>query len=193
MSTRLAIVLVAVLLVAVGCRSEEGADDVGSVSGFLVATADSVQLCESLAESFPPQCGGAAETVIGLDPTTVFGVTEAEGVVWTDRPVTLVGDLGDGVVTVPPDPDGSAIVGEVRTTAGGPVTGAVIGIQNEAGEEVELTFTDSVGRYVVRVDSGVYTVVPEPIEVLTLLTPTAQLTVDVDGDPVTVDLLYEEE
>jgi len=37
------------------------------VNGFLVVQGDAVRLCEALAESFPPQCGGDSLRVGGLD------------------------------------------------------------------------------------------------------------------------------
>jgi hypothetical protein len=70
------------------------------VNGALVATADSVRLCDVLLESYPPQCGGPYLTVEGLDLDTVDNLQEASGVSWTDFPFQLLGTVKDGVITV---------------------------------------------------------------------------------------------
>lgn len=41
------------------------------------------RLCEALMESFPPQCGGAATTLIGFDPALVQ-LEAAESIRWSD-------------------------------------------------------------------------------------------------------------
>ena len=71
-----------------------------SVTGALVARDDVVNLCQALAESFPPQCGVASIEVNGLDFSTIPDLRTESGVSWTDRPVTLTGVLESGVLTV---------------------------------------------------------------------------------------------
>jgi hypothetical protein len=67
-------------------------DDIVSVSGALFVDADgTVRLCEAIAESFPPQCGGASLVVEGLD-LGALDLQEAEGVRWADA-VTLLGSV----------------------------------------------------------------------------------------------------
>lgn len=70
------------------------------VSGNLLVTADDVRLCSALAESFPPQCGGASLVVDGLDLATVDGLMTEGDVSWTDRPIELRGVVSDGTLTV---------------------------------------------------------------------------------------------
>ena len=70
------------------------------VNGFLVASGDGVRLCEALAESYPPQCGGESLTVEGLDLASRDDLSEEGGVSWTDQPVQLLGDVEGGVLTV---------------------------------------------------------------------------------------------
>ena len=65
-------------------------------SGFLVDAGGEVRLCDALAESYPPQCGGESLTVEGELPPVEW--TEAQGVRWTDAPVTLRGEEEDGVL-----------------------------------------------------------------------------------------------
>src|SRR5262245_66427524 len=52
-------------------------DDIVSVSGALFVSADgTVLLCDAIAESFPPQCGGERIVVEGLDLSTVADLQE---------------------------------------------------------------------------------------------------------------------
>jgi hypothetical protein len=75
-----------------------------AVGGFVVGDADSVRLCELLAESFPPQCGGASVTLSGISVDDLDGLPDSEnldlqtsqGVTWTDRSVSFFGELVDG-------------------------------------------------------------------------------------------------
>ena len=58
------------------------------VRGAIVWTEREARLCEALAESFPPQCGGAS--VVIVDPEALdVDLQEAQGVRWTDLPVEL--------------------------------------------------------------------------------------------------------
>jgi hypothetical protein len=61
------------------------------VTGNLLAQRDEVRLCSALAESFPPQCGGASLHVVGLDLEEVDGLITEGDVSWTDRPIELLG------------------------------------------------------------------------------------------------------
>ena len=70
------------------------------VSGNLLAVGDEVKLCYALAESFPPQCGGASLMVDGLDLATVEGLVTEGDVSWTDRPVELRGVVSNETLTV---------------------------------------------------------------------------------------------
>jgi hypothetical protein len=77
-----------------------GSDEMLLVNGNLLAQGGEVRLCSALAESFPPQCGGASLVVEGLKLEEVDGlVTEGE-VSWTDRPIQLLGVVRDGTLTV---------------------------------------------------------------------------------------------
>ena len=67
------------------------------VTGFLVAQEGAaIRLCSALAESYPPQCGGASLVVEGLELASVEGLTipaepEYAHTSWTDTPVELYG------------------------------------------------------------------------------------------------------
>jgi hypothetical protein len=72
--------------------THQATDDVVVVSGALFVAEDgSVQLCDAIAESFPPQCGGARIDVEGLDLGTL-DLEEANGVRWAEG-VTLLGSV----------------------------------------------------------------------------------------------------
>jgi hypothetical protein len=69
------------------------------VRGDVVAHPDgSARLCEGLAGSFPPQCGGQSIEVAGLDLDILESADSANGVTW--GPATLRGRL-DGDVLRP--------------------------------------------------------------------------------------------
>ena len=71
------------------------------VNGFLITdSGGTVHLAELLAESLPPQAGGATLVVEGLDLDGFAGLTSAQGVTWSDQPVQLLGEVNDGVLTV---------------------------------------------------------------------------------------------
>ena len=68
-------------------------DDIVAVTGALFIDADgTVRLCDAIAESFPPQCGGERIIVEGLDLANVTGLEEANGVRWAEG-VTLLGSV----------------------------------------------------------------------------------------------------
>ena len=68
-------------------------DDLVTVTGALFVDADgTVRLCDAIAESFPPQCGGDRIVVEGLDLSTVVDLQEANGVRWAES-VTLFGSV----------------------------------------------------------------------------------------------------
>ena len=79
-----------------GISVEDALDQMGGdqpllVNGALVIDQDGlVLLCGALAESFPPQCGGARLEVRGLDPAGQPDLEEANGVRWLDS-VQLLG------------------------------------------------------------------------------------------------------
>ena len=79
------------------------------VEGVLVVDGE-VRICEALAESFPPQCGGFFLVVRGLDVTEIPGTSEEQGVVWTEAFILLTGTVEDGVLVV--EGGGEADVGQ---------------------------------------------------------------------------------
>ncbi|MDQ3689563.1 MAG: hypothetical protein M3406_05920 [Chloroflexota bacterium] len=71
----------------------QATDDLVSVAGALFVDADeTVWLCEAIAESFPPQCGGERIEVRGIDLASIEGLEEANGIQWAEA-VTLFGSV----------------------------------------------------------------------------------------------------
>lgn len=73
-----------------GISVEDALEQMGGgpvlVNGALFIDADGgVLLCDALAESFPPQCGGARLEVRGLDVAGQPDLQEADGVRWLER------------------------------------------------------------------------------------------------------------
>ena len=61
-----------------------------SVIGFVVIDDGGARLCEALAESFPPQCGGSAVVIANPDVLTV-ALEQEQSVRWTNERVRLDG------------------------------------------------------------------------------------------------------
>lgn len=69
------------------------------VAGVLVDDGSGMRMCEALAESFPPQCGGrsiAIRNPAGVDADLM----EDQGVRWSDRAVWLLGWVEDDMFVV---------------------------------------------------------------------------------------------
>lgn len=68
-------------------------DDIVAVTGALFAAPDgTVMLCDAIAESFPPQCGGERMRVEGIDLASVPGLQTEGDVSWAEG-VTLLGSV----------------------------------------------------------------------------------------------------
>ena len=185
------------------------ASGLATVEGFLIAAPNEpVRLCSALLESHPPQCGRPWLVLPGFDVLAVPNMStnadapKGEQVLWTDSVVDLLGDLTDGMLTVPSDTSGLAIAGRVLAgpvcpversppdpaCSPRPVGGAVIRIL-QGGDEVVRTSTDSLGRFLIPVDAGTYVVEPQAVQGL-LGTP-APVAVVVADARVDVDLAYD--
>ena len=79
---------------------ELGSNEPVMVRGYVVARGDVVELCSALAESFPPSCGGPSLRVEGVDLAQVDGLKREGDVAWTERDVSFLGTVQDGVLTV---------------------------------------------------------------------------------------------
>ena len=71
----------------------QATDDLVTVTGALFVAADgTVRLCDAIAESFPPQCGGDRIVVEGLDLATIGNLQTEGDVSWAEG-VTLLGSV----------------------------------------------------------------------------------------------------
>jgi hypothetical protein len=68
-------------------------DDLVTVTGALFVDPDgTVRLCDAIAESFPPQCGGDRIVVTGLDLADIPDLQGENGVRWAES-ATLFGSV----------------------------------------------------------------------------------------------------
>ena len=63
------------------------------VRGLLHVNDGEVRMCETLAESFPPQCGGRFLLVKGLDVEATTGLKTEGSVSWSDQQVEIQGTV----------------------------------------------------------------------------------------------------
>ncbi len=70
------------------------------MSGFLLVDADGARLCELLAESLPPQCGGVFVPIEGYEEVLAVPLQSAQGIEWTDQAATFIGEIVDGTFVV---------------------------------------------------------------------------------------------
>jgi hypothetical protein len=73
-----------------------------AIQGFYFDDGRGPRLCDALAESYPPQCGG---DVIPFDNTAGIDLgplQNANGVTWSDGFVVVVGEVVDGVFVATP-------------------------------------------------------------------------------------------
>jgi hypothetical protein len=75
------------------------ADGILAVKGYVVASGDGIRLCDALAESFPPQCGGDSVLLDSLDSIDPDELTSEGDVTWTGAQQTVYGELSDGTLT----------------------------------------------------------------------------------------------
>ncbi len=70
------------------------------INGLLHVQDDQARLCETLAESFPPQCVRLSLEVVGLDLMMLEGLKTEGSVTWSDQPVQVLGTVAGEVLTV---------------------------------------------------------------------------------------------
>ena len=71
-----------------------------AVKGFLFIDDDGARLCEVLAESFPPQCGGVFVAIEAFEEVLGTPLSNSQGISWTDQPVSFIGDMVNGTFVV---------------------------------------------------------------------------------------------
>lgn len=128
------------------------------------------RLCEALAESYPPQCGGARLEIVGLDLALLppldanEELPEGEQTRWSEHPVRLTGRVeGEALVLVAPsgdDLDESHVL--VQALVGpAPATRVMIELWSDDGG-VRSARTDDLGVVVFTVPDGALEVAALP-------------------------------
>jgi len=77
----------------------EGSEPV-VVRGYVVRTSEAAHLCELLAESLPPQCGGASLVLTNADATDDLPLLEEGDVQWSPDNVVLIGTVAGNEFTI---------------------------------------------------------------------------------------------
>jgi hypothetical protein len=77
----------------------EGTEAV-AVRGYFVADGQTARLCEALAESYPPQCGGVNVVVTNPEALTDTVLVEVGNTQWSEDSVTVLGHVVDGELTI---------------------------------------------------------------------------------------------
>lgn len=76
-------------------------NEIIAVHGYVVITPQQALLCETLAESYPPQCGGLNLTVTNPEATGSDGVLlEDGGTQWSPEVVVLLGHIAGNDFTI---------------------------------------------------------------------------------------------
>lgn len=81
---------------------ETDATGIIAVRGFYLDSGSGPMLCEMLAESLPPQCGGASLPMADASPIDPDSIQTNQGISWTDGEVFVVGEIIDGVLVPTP-------------------------------------------------------------------------------------------
>jgi hypothetical protein len=68
-----------------------------AVGAFYFSNGTDTWLCDSLAESYPPQCAGDRVPFEGDAAIDPEDLDEAQGITWSAQPVTVLGSIADGV------------------------------------------------------------------------------------------------
>jgi hypothetical protein len=70
------------------------------LSGVYFSDSAGTRLCELIAESFPPQCGGATVNIDNSAGVDLGPLTTEGDVTWSDGPINVEGQFVDGVFVV---------------------------------------------------------------------------------------------
>ncbi len=70
------------------------------VRGFVVVEADDAVIADLLAESYPPQPGGATLRLVGVRLSELDGVRRTGRITWTEAPVVVTGVVAAGALSL---------------------------------------------------------------------------------------------
>jgi len=73
-----------------------------AVQGFYLDDGTGPRLCEALAESFPPQCGGASLSIGDMGDIDLGPLQSNQATTWSDAPVVIVGEVANGILNPTP-------------------------------------------------------------------------------------------
>ena len=73
-----------------------------AVQGFYFDDGSGPRLCEALAESFPPQCGGASLALGEIGDLDLGQLQNNQGITWSNVSIVILGELANGVLTPTP-------------------------------------------------------------------------------------------
>lgn len=161
-------IVTAVLLLA-ACGGGEPVSDTETVGGFIFIDSTGSHVCESMMESYPPQCGGPNVKLLDLDPDAVVALMSPDDpasapVSWTDYRAGVEGvaeenGLSDVVLTDPVYRSGSGGLvlrtADLGITVGEPPlwpfdltngTDADITLTFTSGQRMDLTLSDDGGE-----------------------------------------------
>ena len=148
----------ALVLVVVACGGGDPGSGTESASGFIFIDPTDSHICESMLESYPPQCGEPSVHLHDLDPSDVVALMSPEGqqvapFFWTDYVAGVEGSSGtsglsDVVVTDPVHVSGrEGLV--LRTADLGIVVGEPVmwpfDLTNGTDTDTTLTFSSGQG------------------------------------------------
>jgi hypothetical protein len=74
--------------------------EVVAVRGYFVSDGTEARLCELLAESYPPQCGGVSVVVSNPEALSDIVLIEEGGTQWSEEYITVLGRIVDGELTI---------------------------------------------------------------------------------------------
>ncbi len=153
---KLILLIAVVLLVGAACSSadSDSGSDTENASGFIFLDSTGSRICESLLESYPPQCGDPSVRLLDLDPGSVVALMSPsdpalEAVSWTDYVQWVGGDVTSGGLSNvrilnPTHASGSSglvlRVTDLGIDAGEPVTWP-FDLTNATDGDTTLTFT----------------------------------------------------
>ena len=145
------------LLIGAACSSGESNQGTGtaSASGFIFLDSTGSRICESMLESYPPQCGEPSVRLLDLDPGFVVALMSPSDptlapVSWTEYVQWVTGDMeNDGLINVHilnpthlSDSSGLVLrVSDVGFGLGDPFTWP-FDLTNLADTDTTLTFTN---------------------------------------------------
>jgi hypothetical protein len=164
---RVALLITIGLLISACAEGSDAGSD-ADYTGLIYIDAQGSRLCEALAESYPPQCGGVIVELADLRPDLVVALQSPTDpslapVSWTDYNAGVAGDESDGVLSnvelTDPVATGSSDglierVADLGIRIGEPIV-IPIDVRNTTDEDMTLTFpTGQRVEFTLSSDSG---------------------------------------